>query len=106
MLNESSIFTRPPVQANVGLTAYQVAAVQAKVFEKTLSDVTRRQEQTLEEQARKSEEQRQKVREQIAEARGGVDFVVERSESVPAKNPVPTPGTEVNPQTNKVNFEV
>lgn len=104
MLNESSIIARPPAQANVGLTAYQVAAVQAKVFEKTLSDVTHRQEQALDEQARKSEEQRQKVREQIAEARGGVDVVVERSETAPAKNPAPVP--DVNAQRNKVDFEV
>ncbi len=72
MLNDSSITARPPVQANVGLTAYQVAAVQAKVFVKTLSDVTQRQEQVVDEQARKSEAQRQKVRQQVAESRGGV----------------------------------
>lgn len=103
MLNDSSITARPPFQVNVGLTAYQVAAVQAKVFVKTLSDVTQRQEQVVDEQARKSEAQRQKVRQQIAEARGGVDVVVERSENAPAENPAPV--TADNAQSNKVDFE-
>jgi len=75
-----------------------------KVFEETLEDVTRRQEQVVDEQARKSEAQRQKVREQIAEARGGVDVVVERSENAPAENPAPV--ADSNGQGNKVNLEV
>ena len=106
MLNVSSTTTPLPVQANVGLTAYQVAAVQAKVFEKTLSDVTRRQEEVVDEQARKSEAQRQKVREQLAEARGGFDVVVESSENASAEKPAPTPVTDDKAQGNKVNLEV
>ncbi len=104
MLHESSISAGTPVSANVGLTAFQVAVAQGKVFVKTLSDVTQRQEQVVEEQARKSEAQRQKVRQLIAEARGGVDVVVERSENAPAKNPEPV--TDVNAQSNKVDLEV
>ena len=104
MLIESSITARLPVHANVGLTAYKVAAVQAKVFVKTLSDVTNRQEQVVDEQARQSEAQRQKIRQQVAESRDGVDVVVESSENVPAENP--TSVRNAAPQGNKVDLQI
>ncbi len=104
MLHESSISAGSPARANISLTAFQVAVAQVKVFEKTLEDVADRQAQVTDEQAQKSEAQRQKVRQLIAEARGGVDVVVERSENAPAENPAPV--TDPNPQGNKVDLEV
>ncbi|MCH7937041.1 MAG: hypothetical protein IH994_08120 [Proteobacteria bacterium] len=104
MLNASPISIGLLVRANVGLTAFRVAAVQAKVFEKTLEEVTDRQEQVVNEQARKSKALRQKVSQQAAEAQGGVDVVVERSESAPANDPAPV--ANANAQGNKVDLEV
>ncbi len=104
MLIDNSISAGSPARANVGLTAFQVAVAQVKVFEKTLEDVADRQERVADQQAQKSEAQRQKARQLIAEARGGVDVVVERSENAPAENPAPV--TDVNAQNNKVDLEV
>ena len=107
MLHSGSISSGSPVQANVGLTAFQVAVAQVKVFERTLKDVADRQERVADEQAEKSEAQRQKVRQQIAEARGGVDVVVERPENAPAENPAPvTNANGQNNQDNKVDLVV
>ncbi|MDA0305571.1 MAG: hypothetical protein O3B76_04700 [Proteobacteria bacterium] len=76
MLSElaTSSLSRGP--ADAGLTAFRVAVAQAKVFEKTIEEVNKRQEQDNESLARDSEEQRQRVRENLAQARGGLDVVV------------------------------
>ena len=99
MLNDSSI-SAVSAPANVGLTAFQVAVVQAKVFKKTLAEVSDRADATARVIERKADEQRQAVRERLAKQRGGVDVVVD--DSSPAKKDAkqdvdaPSPGGEVN----------
>ena len=68
-------------QANVGLTAFQIAVVQAKVFEKTLEEVSDRADQTAKELERKAVEEQKRVRERLAQARGGVDIVVDGADT-------------------------
>ena len=75
----TSAVSRAP--ADAGLTAFRVAVEQAKVFEKTLEEVSDRQEKETEFLVRKAEEQRQKVRENLAQVRGGLDIVVENDNS-------------------------
>ena len=108
MLHESSISPGPRVQANAGLTAFHVAVAQVKVFEKTIAEVADRQEQVVDAQARKGEELRQKIRQQVAEARGGADVLVEGSENAPANAPAQDSAPEANANApgNKVNLEV
>ena len=100
MLIESSISAVSAAPANVGLTAFQVAVVQAKVFKKTLAEVSDRADATARVIERKADEQRQAVRERLAKQRGGVDVVVDGSEPAKknAKQDVnaPSPGGEVN----------
>lgn len=81
MLNDSST-SAVTAPTNVGLTAFQVAVVQAKVFKKTLAEVSDRADDTAKALERKAEEQRQAVRERLAKQRGGVDIVVDGSEPV------------------------
>ena len=77
MLNEVSHNAASAVPTNVGLTAFQVAVVQAKVFEKTLEQVSEKREQETRAIEQKAAEQRQRVRERLAALRGGVDVVVD-----------------------------
>ncbi len=86
MLSDSSNSAVSAAPTNVGLTAFQVAVVQAKVFKKTLAEVSDRADQTAEALERKAEEQRQAVRERLAKQRGGVDIVVDGT-GKPADNP-------------------
>jgi len=107
MLNESSGIAVSTAQATVGLTAFQVAVVQAKVFVKTLEEATDRKEQEARAQAQKSAEQRQKIRESLAKKRGGVDIVVDNSESAAsatAKTSEPAP--EQKAKGKEVNIEI
>lgn len=76
MLNDSST-SAVTAPTNVGLTAFQVAVVQAKVFKKTLAEVSDRADDTAKVLERKAEEQRQAVRERLAKQRGGIDIVVD-----------------------------
>lgn len=100
MLNDNSTSAVSAAPMNVGLTAFQVAVVQAKVFKKTLAEVSDRADETARTLEHKAEEQRQKVRERLAIQRGGIDIVVDGSE--PAKQDVKqdvnatSPGGEVN----------
>jgi len=77
MLSElaTSSLSRGP--ADAGLTAFRVAVAQAKAFEKTIEEVSKRNEQDNESLARDAEEQRKRVRENLAQSRGGLDIVVE-----------------------------
>lgn len=104
MLNESSTSAVPTALANVGLTAFQVAVVQAKVFEKTLEDVSIRQKEEAEARERKAEEQRQRVRKRLAEQRGGVDLVVDGSKASDAGES--KPAADPNPKGREVDIEV
>jgi hypothetical protein len=100
MLNESSTSAVLAAPTNVGLTAFQVAVVQAKVFKKTLAEVSDRADDTAKVLERKAEEQRQTVRERLAQQRGGVDIVVDGSGPAKEKSTqdanVPSPGGEVD----------
>jgi len=77
MLNDSSTSAVSAAPTNVGLTAFQVAVVQAKVFKKTLAEVSDRADETARALERKADEQRKQVRERLAAQRGGVDVVVD-----------------------------
>ena len=84
MLNENTTSVALAARANVGLTAFRVAVVQAKAFEKQLEEVNDRQaEEFKAEKARAEEksatEESQKLRQAQAEERGGVDIVVDES---------------------------
>jgi len=105
MLNESSTSAVQSALANVGLTAFQVAVVQAKVFKQTLEEVSTRQKEQVDAQERTTEEQRQRVRESLATLRNGVDVVVGGSEDdsdTGDNQPVANP----NPQGREVDIEV
>ncbi|NQU61177.1 MAG: hypothetical protein HQ512_08615 [Rhodospirillales bacterium] len=112
MLNESSTSAGSSAQASVGLTAFQVAVVQAKAFEKTLEEATNRREQEISALAKKAAEQRQKVRENLAEQRGGVDVVVESSnnagQSIVGDNAKATsqPAPEQSSKSHEVDIKV
>lgn len=105
MLNESSTSAVPTALANVGLTAFQVAVVQAKVFKQTLEDVSTRQKVEAEARERKAEEQRQRVRESLAKLRGGVDVVVDGSKAGDVGE-TEKPAADPNPKGREVDIEV
>ncbi len=84
MLNENTTSAILAARANVGLTAFRVAVVQAKAFEKQLEEVNdRKAEEFRAEKTRVEEknaaEQSQESRGAQAEERGGVDIVVDES---------------------------
>lgn len=84
MLNENTTSDVLTARANVGLTAFRVAVVQAKAFEKQLEEVNDRQaEEARADKARAEEksaaEKSQVLRQAQAEERGGVDIVVDES---------------------------
>jgi hypothetical protein len=81
MLIGNSNSAASTAQANVGLTAFQIAVVQAKVFKKTLEEVTDRADQTARELERQAVEEQKRVRERLAKERGGVDVVVDGTDS-------------------------
>ena len=81
MLNDRNNSAVSTALANVGLTAFQIAVVQAKVFKKTLEDVGNRADQTAKELERKAEERDKELRARLADQRGGVDIVVDGSKS-------------------------
>ncbi len=93
--------SRAPVDA--GLTAFRVAVAQAKVFEKTIEEVNNRQVEQTEELVRKAEEQRQKVRENLAQVRGGLDIVVENDNSTTSQ---PAPEAEPASKGQEVDIKV
>jgi len=101
MLDDRSTTAVLTAPANAGLTAFQVAVVQQKVFEKTLQEVSEKQELAAEVQARKSEAQRQRIRERIADLRGGVDVVVDDSPSEKASG-----ASEDSPSSREVDIKV
>jgi len=103
MLNDSSTSAVAAAPTNVGLTAFQVAVVQAKVFKKTLAEVTDRAEDTARTLERKAEEQRQQVRERLAQQRGGIDIVVD--DSKPAKKD-PKQDVDAAPPGGEVDIKV
>lgn len=101
MLNDGSASAVSAAPTNVGLTAFQVAVVQAKVFKKTLAEVNDRADDTAKALERKAELQRQQVRERLAKQRGGVDIVVDGTEPAKKKDVkqdvnAQSPGGEVN----------
>jgi 3-hydroxyacyl-CoA dehydrogenase len=85
MLGQGSQIAASAAPANVGLTAFQVAVVQAKVFEKTLEEVSDRAEKTAETLEQKAKAEQQRAREQLAKQRGGVDVVVDGSAPAPTQ---------------------
>ena len=89
MLIDKSLPAAQAAPANVGLTAYQVAVVQAKVLQETLKDVSARQAENTKEQQARAEERRERQR--AAEERGGVDIVVGGSDRSTEGNSKPLP---------------
>lgn len=84
MLNENTTSAILAARANVGLTAFRVAVVQARAFEEQLKEVNdHKAEEVRAEKARAEEknaaEQSQESRGAQAEERGGIDIVVDES---------------------------
>jgi len=84
MLDKSATSAVQTAQANVGLTAFRVAVVQAKLFEEKLEGFKDRKAEEVKTEKAKAEERKdteesQKAREAQAEERGGVDIVVDES---------------------------
>ena len=84
MLIENTTSAILAARANVGLTAFRVAVVQAKAFEKQLEEVNDRKAEEARAEKVKAEEKNtadhsQESRGAQAEERGGVDIVVDES---------------------------
>ena len=101
MLIEGSTSAVQSAPANVGLTAFQVAVVQAKVFEKQLIEVGKSREQEA-----SAQEERQKAREEEVEGRGGVDVVVGASEEPGGGGPAVAEQADASPKGREVDIEI
>ena len=101
MLIEGATSAVQAAPTNVGLTAFQVAVVQAKAFEKQLIEVGKSREQEA-----SAQEKRQKAHEEDAEGRGGVDIVVGASEEPGGGDPAVAEQADASPKGREVNIEI